>query len=173
MATHARLLSMPLPRHKGNVNWAPKGIQMSEYFRCPLGCAEVLLSCTYHRQPSLFSDEPSYLPTASKFCRSACSCEKDFSMKVKNEMLSLFTVYGCRKDPTFSNSVCHPSVEEMIECATVCYWTLKVEQLKDSRTQFVPKKDNTRILPRCFHRTLRGITAIASERRLVKDKEIK
>jgi hypothetical protein len=48
-----------------------------------------------------------------------------------------------------------------------------VEQLKDSRTQFVPKKDNTRILPRCFHRTLRGITAIASERRLVKDKEIK
>jgi hypothetical protein len=94
-------------------------------------------------------------------------------MKVKNEMLSLITAYGRRKNPAFSNSVCHPSVEEMIECATVCYWTLQVEQLMDSRTQFVPKEDDTRILPRCFHRTLRGITAIASQMRLVEDKEIK
>ncbi len=43
----------------------------------------------------------------------------------------------------------------------------------DSRTQLVPKEGDTRILPRCFHRTLRGITAIASQMRLVEDKEIK
>jgi hypothetical protein len=55
-------------------------------------------------------------------------------MKVKNEMPSLITVYGRRKDPAFYNSVCHLSVDEMIECAKVCYWTLKVEQLMDSRT---------------------------------------
>jgi hypothetical protein len=36
-----------------------------------------------------------------------------------------------------------------------------------------PAKDDTRILPPCFHRTLRGIKAIASRMRLVEDNEIK
>jgi hypothetical protein len=56
----------------------------------------------------------------------------------------------------------------MIQCATECYWNLKVEQLG-----FVPYKDNTRILPPCFHRTLREIKVIASQMRLVEDNEIK
>jgi hypothetical protein len=127
MKTHPRLILMPLPRHlstplpiyQGNIrkgrqiSKSSKGIRNSEYIACPLGCVGVL-SCTYHGQHSLFSDKPSYIPKGSKFCRSACSCEKDFSMKVKNEMLSLITAYGRRKNPAFSNSVCHPSVEEMI-----------------------------------------------------------
>jgi hypothetical protein len=90
----------------------------------------------------------------------------------------LISFYGCRRDPAFSNSVEHPSVQEMIQCATVCYWNLKVEQLrKESRNEsqqtFLPGNDNTRILPPCFHRTLKGITAIASRMRLVEDNEIK
>jgi hypothetical protein len=50
-----------------------------------------------------------------------------------------------------------------------------VEQLRiDSLSQmFVPSKDNTRILPPCFHPTLRGIKVIASQMRLVEDNEIK
>jgi hypothetical protein len=63
----------------------------------------------------------------------------------------------------------------MIQCATECYWNLKVEQLRmDSLSQmFVPSKDDTRILIPCFHRKLRGIKAIASQMRLVEDNEIK
>jgi hypothetical protein len=135
----------------------------SEILTCPLGCV-VVRSCTYLREPSLFSLHPSYLPVASKFCRCSCQCKKDFSTTVKNEVLSLISSYGRRRDLAFSNSVEHPSVQEMIQCATECYWNLKVEQLRmDSSSQmFVPSKDNTRILPPCFHRTLRGIKAIAS-----------
>jgi hypothetical protein len=101
--------------------------------------------------------------------------QKDFSTTVKNEVLSLISFYGRRRDLAFSNSVEHPSVQEMIQCATECYWNLKVEQLRmDSSSQmFVPSKDDTRILPPCFHRTLRGIKAIASQMRLVEDNEIK
>jgi hypothetical protein len=128
----------------------------------------------------LFSLHPSYLPVASKFCRCSCKCEKDFSTTVKNEVLSLLSFYGRQRDPAFSNSVEHPSVQEMIQCATECYWNLKVEQLrmkslsqKESQQVFVPSKDDTRILPPCFHRTLRGIKAIASRMRLVGDNEIK
>jgi hypothetical protein len=44
----------------------------------------------------------------------------------------------------------------------------------DSSSQMcVPSKDDTRILPPCFHRTLRGIKKIASQMRLVEDNEIK
>ncbi len=87
----------------------------------------------------------------------------------------MISFYGRQRDPAFSNSVEHPSVQEMIQCATECYWNLKVEQLgMDSSSQmFVPSKDDTRILPPCFHRTLRGIKAIASQMRLVEDNEIK
>jgi hypothetical protein len=151
----------------------------SEILTCPLGCVGVR-SCTYLREPSLFSLHPSYLPMASKFCHCSCQCEKDFSTTVKNEVLSLISFYGHQRDPAFSNSVEHPSVQEMIQCATECYWNLKVEQLrmklssqKESQQVFVPSKDDTRILPPCFHRTLRGIKAIASQMRLVEDNEIK
>ena len=140
---------------------------MSANQRCTLGCVGVF-TCTYLREPSLFSNRPSYLPAASKFCGSSCSCEKDFSSKVKNEVLSLITVNGRQRDPAFSNSVQHPTVEEMIQCATMCYWALRFDQLG-----LVPDHDDTRLLPPCFHRTLRGITAIASQMRLVEDKEIK
>jgi hypothetical protein len=44
---------------------------------------------------------------------------------------------------------------------------------KESQQVSVPSKDNTRIFPPCFHRTLRGIKAIASRMRLVEDNEIK
>jgi hypothetical protein len=146
----------------------------SEILTCPLGCVGVR-SCTYLREPSLFSLHPSYLPVASKFCCCSCQCEKDFSTTLKNEVLSLILFYGRQRDPAFSNSVEHPSVQEMIQCATECYWNLKVEQLRmDSSSQmFVPSKDDTRILPPCFHRTLRGIKAIASQMRLVEDNELK
>jgi hypothetical protein len=33
----------------------------------------------------------------------------------------LISFYGCQRDPAFSNSVEHPSVQEMIKCATECY----------------------------------------------------
>ena len=145
---------------------------MSEILTCPLGCVGVR-SCTYLREPSFFSLHPSYLPVASKFCRCSCQCEEDFSTTVKNEVLSLISFYGRRRDPAFSNSVEHPSVQEMIQCATECYWNLKVEQLRTSSEMFVPSKDDTRILPPCFHRTLRGIKAIASQMRQVEDNEIK
>jgi hypothetical protein len=42
-----------------------------------------------------------------------------------------------------------------------------------SSQMFVPSKDDTRILPPFFHRTLRGIKAIALQMRLVEDNEIK
>jgi hypothetical protein len=117
----------------------------SESLTCPLGCVGVR-SCTYLQEPSLFSLHPSYPPVASKFCGCSCQCKKDFSSTVKNEVLSLISFYGRRRDPAFSNSVEHPSVQEMIQCATVCYWNLKVEQLrmesslKESQQVFVPQK---------------------------------
>jgi hypothetical protein len=162
-----------------NVDTATTGQKhTSESLTCPLGCVGVR-SCTYLREPSLFSLHPSYLAVASKFCGCSCQCKKDFSSMVKNEVLSLISFYGRRRDPAFSNSVEHPSVQEMIQCATVCYWNLKVEQLrmessrKELQQVFVPAKDDTRILSPCFHRTLRGIKAIASWMRLVEDNEIK
>jgi hypothetical protein len=151
----------------------------SEILTCPLGCVGVR-SCTYLPEPSLFSLHPSYLPVASKFCRCSCQCKKDFSTTVKNEVLSLISFYGRRRDPAFSNSVEHPSVQEMIQCATDCYLNLKVEELqmesssqKESKQVFIPLKDDTRIRPPCFHRTLRGLKAIALRMRLVEDNEIK
>jgi hypothetical protein len=149
----------------------------SESQTCPLGCIGVR-TCTYLREPSLFSHQPSYLPLSSKFCGCSCNCEKDFSSKVKNEVLSLISFYGRRRDPAFSNSVEHPSVQEMFQCATVCYWNLKVDQLrmesgKEAQQVSLPGKDDTLRLPPCFHRTLKGITAIASRMRLVEDKEIR
>jgi hypothetical protein len=44
---------------------------------------------------------------------------------------------------------------------------------KELQQVSVPSKDDTRILPPCFYQTLRGIKAIASRMRLVKDNEIK
>jgi hypothetical protein len=123
---------------------------------------------------------PTVLPTRGiQMCGCSCQCERDFSTTVKTEVLSLISFYGRRRGPAFSNSVEHPSVQEMIECATVCYWNLKVEQLqmessrKELQQVLVPGNDDTRILPPCFHRTLKGIKAIASRMRLVEDNEIK
>jgi hypothetical protein len=62
----------------------------------------------------------------------------------------------------------------MIESATMCYWALKVEQLQmNPHNGLVPKHADTRLLPPCFHRTLRGTTFLAEKMRLVEDNEIR
>jgi hypothetical protein len=48
-----------------------------------------------------------------------------------------------------------------------------MESRNESHQAFLPGNDNTRIRPPCFHRTLKGITAIASRMRLVEDNAIK
>jgi hypothetical protein len=61
----------------------------------------------------------------------------------------------------------------MTKCATLCYWDLRVEQLQIySNKGLVPNHDDTRLLPPCFHRTLRGTMTIASHMRMVEDKGI-
>ena len=149
---------MPLHRDERNFNWEPRGIQMSDHPRCPLRCVEVL-SWTYHQKSILFSDNTSFLPISSKFYDSCCSCEKDFSMNVTNEVLSLIV-----------SSVCCPSAQEMIDCTTTCYWGLRMELLEMySKERLIPNLDDKRCLPPCFHRTLLGIPAIASQMRLAED----
>jgi hypothetical protein len=50
---------------------------------------------------------------------------------------------------------------------------LEFESGTTAHRLFVPSKDDTRILSPCFHRTIRGIKAIASQMRLVEDNKIK